>query len=61
MRHCRIIVAMEIFTTKAYERAIRRVTTADVRQAMETAIATAPTVAPAIPGTGSIQKLRWAG
>ncbi len=52
---------MEIFTTKAYERAIRKVTTADVRKAMESAIAAEPTIAPVIPGTGGIRKLRWAG
>lgn len=61
MRQCRIVIEMEVFTTKAYERAIRKVTTADVRKDMESAIAADPTVAPVIPGTGGIRKLRWAG
>lgn len=61
MRHCRIISVRKIFTTKAYERAIRKVTTQDVRKAMEAAIADDPTAGPAIPGTGGIRKLRWAG
>ena len=52
---------MEIFTTKAYERAIRKVTRPDVRKAMESAIAADPAAAPVIPGTGGIRKLRWAG
>jgi len=52
---------MQLFTTKVYERAIRKLTTADARKAMETAIATDPTAAPVIPGTGGIRKLRWAG
>ena len=61
VRHCRIISKMEIFTTKTYERAVRKVTTPDVRKAMETAIAADPTAGPVIPGTGGIRKLRWAG
>jgi|TARA_B100002003_G_C14119941_1_gene538629 hypothetical protein len=52
---------MEIFTTKVYERAIRKVAAADVRKAMETAIAADPMAGPVIPGTGGIRKLRWAG
>ena len=52
---------MQLFTTKVYERAIRKLATADARKAMETAIATDPTAAPVIPGTGGIRKLRWAG
>ena len=52
---------MQIFTTKAYERAIRKVATAEVRKAMEAAIAADPMTGVVIPGTGGIRKLRWAG
>lgn len=52
---------MEIFTTRTYERAIRKVATPGSRRAMEAAIATDPVAAPVIPGTGGIRKLRWAG
>jgi len=48
---------MQLFTTKVYERAIRKLTTADARKAMETAIATDPTAAPVIPGTGGIRTI----
>ena len=61
MRHCRSICVMEIFTTKVYERTIRKLTTADNRKAMETAIAANPLAGPVIPGTGGIRKIRWAG
>jgi hypothetical protein len=52
---------MEIFTTRTFERAIRKLMAADARREMETAIAADPTAAPVIPGTGGIRKLRWAG
>jgi len=52
---------MEIFATRTYERAIRKVATSEVRKAMESAIAADPLAAPVIPGTGGIRKLRWAG
>ncbi len=52
---------MRIFATKVYERAIRKLATADVRKAMESAIAADPGAVPVIPGTGGIRKLRWAG
>ncbi len=52
---------MEIFTTKTYERAIRKVITPRVREAMESGISADPLAAPVIPGTGGIRKLRWSG
>ena len=52
---------MEIFTTGAYERAIRKVATSEVRKAMESAIVADPMAAPVVPGTGGIRKLRWSG
>ncbi len=52
---------MKIFTTKTYERAIRKAISPDARKDMETAIAADPTRAPVIPGTGGIRKLRWSG
>ena len=39
---------MEVFTTKVYERAIRKVSAADVRRAMEAAIAADPLTGPLI-------------
>lgn len=51
---------MEIFTTRTYERAIRKVAAPDVRKVMESAIAADPVAGPVIPGTGGIRKLRWA-
>ena len=61
MRQCRIVWAMKIFTTRTYERAVRKLMAPGVRREMETAIAADPTAAPVIPGTGGIRKLRWAG
>lgn len=52
---------MEIFTTRTYERAVRKLISAGARREMETAIAADPTAAPVIPGTGGIRKLRWSG
>ncbi len=51
---------MEIFTTRTYERAIRKLLTSSARKEMEAAIAADPSAAPVIPGTGAIRKLRWA-
>lgn len=48
---------MKIFTTKTYERAIRKVTTQDIRKGMEAAIAVDPTAGPVIPGTGGIRTI----
>ena len=50
---------MEIFTTRTYERTIKKLISATARREMETAIAANPTAAPVIPGTGGIRKLRW--
>jgi hypothetical protein len=55
------LLAMEIFTTKTYERAIAKLVAEDERNAMESAIAEDPIAAPVIPGTGGIRKLRWSG
>ena len=52
---------MRIFTTKTYERAVRKLMSVAGRQAMEAAIAADPDGAPLIRGTGGIRKLRWAG
>ncbi len=61
MRQCRIVWLLEIFTTRTYERAVRKPTSAGARREMETGIAADPTAAPVIPGTGGIRKLRWSG
>lgn len=42
MRQCRIFWAMEIFTTRTYERAVRKLTSAGARRETETAIAADP-------------------
>ena len=52
---------MRIFTTRTYERAIRKLLSEEDRREMEDVIAAAPDAAPVIPGTGGIRKLRWAG
>ncbi len=52
---------MEIFTTRTYERAIKKLISAGARRDMEAAIAADPTAAPVIPGSGGIRKLRRAG
>ena len=54
------IAAMQVFSTRSYERAIRKLLTEDARREMESAIAAAPDAAPVIRGTGGIRKLRWA-
>ena len=58
MRQCRIVRAMRIFTTRTYERAIKKLLSAGARRDMETAITADPTAAPAIPRTEGIRKLR---
>ncbi|MAE44240.1 MAG: hypothetical protein CMF63_04520 [Magnetovibrio sp.] len=50
---------MEIFTTRTYERAVRKLIPASVRKEMRIAIAANPLTAPVIPGTGGTRKLRW--
>ena len=52
---------MQIFATKTYERAIRKLLSDDSRREMEAAIVADPAAAPVMPGTGGIRKLRWAG
>ena len=52
---------MQLYFTRTYERAIRKLLTAEARREMEASLATAPDVAPIIRGTGSIRKLHWAG
>ena len=60
MRQCRRLVAMQVFSTRTYERAIRKLLREDARGEMEASIAAAPAAAPVIRGTGGIRKLRWA-
>ena len=52
---------MQVFSTRTYERAIRKLLGEDDRKKMEASIAAAPDAAPVIRGTGGIRKLRWAG
>ena len=52
---------MQIFATKTYERAIRKLLSDDSRREMEAAIVADPAAAPVMSGTGGIRKLRWAG
>ena len=52
---------MQLFATRTYERAIRKLVSEGVRKEMETAIVIDPGEAPIIRGTGGIRKLRWAG
>ena len=52
---------MDIFATRTYERAIRKLIPDAVRKEMEAAIVADPGGAPVIPGTGGLRKLRWAG
>ena len=50
---------MQIFSTRTYERAIRKLLGEDARREMEASIVAAPDAAPVIRGTGGIRKLRW--
>ena len=52
---------VQIFATKTYERAIRRLMSDTERRAMEAVIVADPSGAPVLRGTGGIRKLRWAG
>ncbi len=61
MRQCRIMGLMELFITRTYERAIRKLVSEESRKAMETTIAADPIGAPVIRGTGGIRKFRWPG
>ena len=51
----------KVFTTRTYERAIRKLLSEADRRAMEAAIVANPGAAPVIRGTGGLRKLRWAG
>ena len=52
---------MRIYTTRTYERAVRKLLSEADREAMESAIAAAPDASPVIRGTGGLRKVRWAG
>ena len=52
---------MQVFSTRTYERAVRKLLGEEARREMEAAIVAAPDAAPVIRGTGGIRKLRWAG
>ena len=52
---------MQLFVTRTYERAIRKLISEEARKEMEAAIAADPDEAPVIRGTGGIRKFRWAG
>ncbi len=54
-------MSIQLFTTRTYERAIRKLVSEVDRKELELAIATNPSEAPVIRGTGGIRKLRWAG
>ena len=52
---------MRIFTTRTYERAIRKLMSEASRQKMEAEIVADPGGEPLLRGTGGIRKLRWTG
>ena len=52
---------MQVFSTRTYERAVRKLLGEEARREMEAAIVAAPDAAPVIRRTGGIRKLRWAG
>ncbi len=52
---------MQVYSTRTYERAVRKLLGEEARREMEAAIVAAPDAAPIIRGTGGIRKLRWAG
>ena len=52
---------MQVFSTRTYERAIRKLLGEVARREMEATIVADPGAAPVIRGTGGIRKLRWAG
>ena len=52
---------MQVFSTRTYERAIRKLLGEEARREMEDSIVAVPGAAPVIRGTGGIRKLRWAG
>ena len=52
---------MQVFSTRTYERAIRKLLGEEERRKMEASVVAAPDAAPVVGGTGGIRKLRWAG
>ena len=52
---------MQLYVTRTYERAIRKLLSEDARRNLEAAIVAAPDAAPVMWGTGGIRKLRWSG
>ena len=52
---------MQVFSTRTYDRASRKLLGEKARKEMEESIVAAPDAAPVIRGTGGIRKLRWAG
>ena len=52
---------MNLYVTRTYERAIRKLLPEDARREMEGAVVATPGAAPVIRGTGGIRKLRWGG
>ena len=52
---------MNLYFTRTYERAIRKLLAEEARAELEAAIVATPDAAPVIRGTGGIRKLRWAG
>ena len=52
---------MQVFTTKTYERAVRKLLAEASRESMEAGIVADPSAGSLIKGTGGIRKLRWAG
>lgn len=52
---------MQLYFTRRYERAIRKLLSSESRMEMEALLSSAPDIAPVIRGTGGIRKLRWSG
>ena len=52
-----IDAGMQVFSTRTYERAIRKLLGERARREMEDSVVAAPVIR----GTGGIRKLRWAG
>lgn len=52
---------MQLYFTRTYERAIRKLLSVEARKEMEDSVANAPDAAPVIRGSGGIRKVRWAG
>jgi len=52
---------VRIFSTRTYERAIRKLLPEANRRTMEAAIVADPGGPPVIRGTGGLRKVRWAG